>query len=173
METLRFNALLERIAKKDEPAFIELYEEYGKKIKWVAFITLGSRDIVEDILNEVCIRIWNSPHGYVTNPNAYIYQITKNTALNFYKKNLKGSKNNVSLESVAESAAVPDAFAFVEFTALLLGLNETEREIVIRKVMYSYTYPEIAAELKISVGLAHKRYQNALIKLKNESFLKS
>ena len=176
METLRFNALLERISKKDESAFDELYNEFFKKIKWVAFITLGNMTYAEDVLSEVCIKIWNKDHGYIKNPNAWIYQITKNAALTFHKQHVKKYKNNVPLESIAESEVYTkssaETFCFVEFQTMLAGLDEVDREIVIKNVAYSYTFAEIAEEMKISAAAVHKRYQNAREKLK-KVFLKN
>jgi len=170
MEAPKFNELLEQIGKGDQTAFTMLYNEYCEKILYAAFSIVSDRSYAEDISNEVFIKIWNGRNGYVKNPNAWIYKMAKNTALNFYRDNIKKLKNLVPFESVEKSKVTllseNEAFCLMEFQSMLIDLNETDKEIVIMKLFYSYTYPEIAAELRIAVGTVYARYKSALEKIK-------
>jgi len=163
---LKFNIILEKIrASNDEAAFREIYDEYAKKIKAVAFHVLGRWDFGDDILQEVLIRIWNHDK-YVKNPSGWIYKLAANAAHDFYRKNLKDEKNFVPLESVAENADAikteSDTYSEIMFESMLGELGKIDREIVIRKVYFSYTYEEIAVEMKISRTVVYERFQKAL-----------
>ena len=164
MEEAQFNELLAR-AGTDQAAFTALYNAYCKKIKWVAFSVVGDISYAEDVLNEVFLKLWSGKCKYVKNPNAWIYEISRNTALDFYRKHLKGAKSAVSLESLAEGGVAPvacDAFSLAEFQSMIASLDKTDQEILTKKLAFSYTFPEIAAEVRLSVGAVHKRYQKCL-----------
>ncbi|MCL2796506.1 MAG: RNA polymerase sigma factor [Firmicutes bacterium] len=170
MEAFIFNDLLERVAKSDQAAFTTIYNAYCKRVKWVAFSVVGDLNYAEDVVSEVFLKLWDGQNKYVKNPNAWIYEITRNAALDLYRKHIKKGKNAVSLEALCESGATPaaeDSFSLTEFQSMIASFDKTDQEILTKKLAFSYTFPEIAAEVRLSVGAVFKRYQKCLEKLKN------
>jgi len=172
MDAQRFSELQKRIQKSDESALKEIYNEYCKKTRWIAYRIVGNFGFVEDVLNDVLIKVWKSGNKKVKDPDNWIYKTAENTARDYYRKHIKWLKMSVSLDSLSENGTFvkteSETYNYVEFQSLINKLDETEREIIIKKTVFSYTHQEIADELKIPLGTVLWHYQNALKKLKVE-----
>ena len=176
MDAQEFNSILERVRKSnDETAFKKIQDEYTKKIKAVAFHVLNRVDFADDVLQEVLIKIWN--HGRsVANPNSWVGKIATNAAYDYYRNYLTKWENLIPLDFVARSSAAAksenDTYSRVIFDSMLNGLDKTAKEIVVRRVLFSYTFEEIVADLKMPRTVVYEHYEKAKEKLRNNYFKK-
>jgi len=80
--------LLTKLREGDEPAFIQIYNQYRSKIYTYAYQLCKSSDTAEEIVQEVFIKIWQKREqlNLELSFNAYIKKITLNHVLNHLKK---------------------------------------------------------------------------------------
>jgi RNA polymerase sigma-19 factor, ECF subfamily len=81
--------LLHRIQfNNDETAFKEFYKENVFKLFQFAFAFIQSKELAEEIVNDVFLKLWQTRNGLdkINNINVYLYVAVKNTAANYLRK---------------------------------------------------------------------------------------
>jgi len=83
-----------RIAEGDEAAFRELYRLYGRLLFPFLLKLTDSRDITDELIQEVFLRVWLYRHTLPTidHPRAWIFQIGSNQAYTWLQKNMRAAK---------------------------------------------------------------------------------
>lgn len=84
----RLRQLQEGIASGDQAALKELYRLLYKKLVQFAYVLVRSRELSEEVVEDVFIKLWNK-RGHILdiqNLKVYLYIATKNTALNYLSK---------------------------------------------------------------------------------------
>lgn len=91
--------LLIRLQYGDYSAFEIIYSTYKKKIGGNLYRLLKSWDLVEDILQELFIKIWQNRSMLDTNKNfeAYIFNIASNLVNDHFRKVAKDQKLSAEL----------------------------------------------------------------------------
>jgi RNA polymerase sigma-70 factor (family 1) len=82
--TIQLRELQVRIANGDENAFTQLYLHFGKKLNQFAVSLVRSKEIAEELLEDVFVKLWAN-RQYITgieNITVYLYVAVKNMALN-------------------------------------------------------------------------------------------
>jgi RNA polymerase sigma-70 factor (ECF subfamily) len=80
--------LQEGISCGDQEALKELYRLLYKKLVQFAFVLVRSRELSEEVVEDVFIKLWNRRSQIldIQNLKVYLYIATKNTALNYLSK---------------------------------------------------------------------------------------
>jgi RNA polymerase sigma factor (sigma-70 family) len=80
--------LLLRLRDGDYTAFEKIYSNHKKKIAQRLIRLLSSRDLVEDLLQELFIRLWNNRERIdVEKPiEAYLYRIATNLVNDYFRE---------------------------------------------------------------------------------------
>ena len=80
--------LLIQIAAHNESAFRQLFNTHVKKLNHFAFSIVKSREISQEIVDEVFIRLWKNRENAagIKNIKVYLYTAVKNTALNYISR---------------------------------------------------------------------------------------
>jgi RNA polymerase sigma-70 factor (ECF subfamily) len=179
MEAEKFNFLLRLIDRGDEAALVAIQQAYEKQIYWVAFSILHDWHYSRDIANEVMSTLFNKSRKFqnIQSPDACIYDLAKKASCDFYRKYVKKHKCEISIENVPPKDALQylvhiDDYSNMDFMQLLSTLDDTEKEIVIKKISFNYTHTEIASDLKMPVGTIKSKYHDILVKLR-KNLLKS
>jgi RNA polymerase sigma-70 factor (ECF subfamily) len=146
---------LGRVAQGDQAAFAEVYAATSLKLYGIVVRILGRRDLADEVLQEVYVRVWQSAVDYdpaTSSPITWLATIARNRALDEAKR-----KTMVSLEESPELLQVPgddDPSAnfeeMEERRRLYACLNELEpekKEIVLLVYHYGLTREEIARRL--------------------------
>lgn len=86
--TASFKDLQLRISQSDENAFTELYVFFDKRLVHFATGLVRSKEIAEEIVEDVFIRVWNRRVNLndIENIAVYLYVSVKNQALNILSK---------------------------------------------------------------------------------------
>jgi RNA polymerase sigma-70 factor (ECF subfamily) len=73
-----------RIAAGDETAFTQLYLHFGKKLTLFTFSLVRSREIAEELVEDVFVKLWAQRLRItsINNITVYLYVAVKNMALN-------------------------------------------------------------------------------------------
>jgi RNA polymerase sigma-70 factor (ECF subfamily) len=98
------SALLRRVAARDRAAFSALYDVTSAKLYGVVVRILHRRDLADDVLQEVYIRIWERAVDYdggKGSPIAWMAAIARNRALDEVRR-----KAPVSIEDAPETLEV-------------------------------------------------------------------
>lgn len=96
--TESFLSIKTGIARGDENSFELLYHLYFKKLLSFAQTFLNSREIAEEIVEDIFIKIWAKREDVVLiqNLNVYLYKCVKNAALNELHK----QANRIKIEPI-------------------------------------------------------------------------
>lgn len=99
------NALLKRVAQKDRAAFASLYRATSSKLYGVIVRILHRRDIADEVLQEVYVKIWDRAGEFnpsIASPISWMAAIARNRALDEARR-----KRPDSLEDYPEYMETP------------------------------------------------------------------
>jgi RNA polymerase sigma-70 factor, ECF subfamily len=143
-----------------------LLDEHGPAL---ALYAAQWTDAADDCVQEALVELARQ-RVVPENLRAWLYRVVKHRALNA----ARGARRRRERESRAATdrsrtpefagARREEAFAVVE---AVQRLPPDERELVVMRIWGGLSYEEIAAALAISTSSAHRRYQQALEKLRN------
>jgi RNA polymerase sigma-70 factor (family 1) len=82
--TVQVKELQTMIALGNEAAFTQLYLQFGKKLIQFAMSLVRSREIAEELVEDVFVKLWANRQkiGQIENITVYLYVAVKNKALN-------------------------------------------------------------------------------------------
>jgi RNA polymerase sigma-70 factor (ECF subfamily) len=166
---------LERTAQGDRVAFERVYAATSSKLFGIVVCILGRRDLAEEILQEVYIRVWQRAAAYdssVGSPITWLVSIARNRALDEAKR-----KTMRSLDELSEVQQIPnndDPLADYErkeersrVQACLDRLEAEKSEIVRLAYYYGMTREEIAGRVNRPVSTVKTWLRRSLAQLKD------
>lgn len=103
--------LLLLIVKDDQHAFQELYHRYSGRLYSSILRMTKSVELADDILQTVFIKIWENRVNIDTDRSfkSYIYQITKNTIFDWFRKNAKEQSLLSTITLLREEAEISES----------------------------------------------------------------
>ena len=163
---------MEAFKAGDGKAFEELVRRYQRQVANIIYLTLGSREEVQDIAQEVFIRVYRSIEKFEFDASffSWIYRITVNLCIDELRR--RKIKRAFSLDFLTEGALQKEKKSKEEVLASDGILNEEKREIVLdalQKISQEHrqvivlreyeelTYAEIAEYLGISIQAVKSR----------------
>lgn len=152
--------------------FQNLYQDQADAVYRLCLYKTSSKETAEDLVQEAFVRLWNSmSEGKdIDNPKAFLYQITRNLIIDFYRK-----KKAVSLENMSEQGFEPSSndHEQIEHSSeirimlkVVEELDEKYRDIVYMKLVEDMDIGEIAKSLKITTNNATVRLHRGMKYLK-------
>jgi RNA polymerase sigma-70 factor (family 1) len=89
--TVQLKELQIRIAQNDEAAFTQLYLQFGKKLIQFAFSLVRSKEMAEELVEDVFVKIWSGRQtvNEIENITVYLYVAVKNRSLNTLSQKAK------------------------------------------------------------------------------------
>ena len=155
-----------------EQQFLKLYDEYAAPIFRHCYFRVSSRELAEDLTQEAFMRIWNylSQEKTIDNPKAFVYRITDNLIVDYYRK-----KKELSLDVMAEkgfdpagdgAASILDYAAGREAREVLEQLEPIHREVLLLRYVADLPIRDIASIIGESENVVSVRIHRAIQKLK-------
>lgn len=162
------------LKQKDEQAFSYLYDNYAPALNGVINRLVEEKELCEDILQEVFVRIWNNFASYDAAKGrlfTWMINLTRNLTIDTlrskgYKKQRKISGDENSVNSIADATAVTERFDSLGLRKQLNNLKPEQRSILEFAYFNGYTQEEIAKEMGIPLGTVKTRMRNAIIELR-------
>lgn len=147
-----------------EKAFNEIYDEYSYLVFYVAYDMTHDKELSKDITNEVFMKFYEKRYEMVRAKNVkyYLVKSTKNTCLNYLKK----EKPTVELnEDIVGEEETKDNFyellgKFSEF------LDKEELDLLVYRFFYGFKFVDIADLTGVSIDSASGKYRRAIDKIK-------
>lgn len=166
------NEYLKRL-KNGERCLEKFFRAASGYIKFVAFQYLADKSFVDDVVNSTLFKIFANIKSFDENQSgkSWISKITQNEA--YAINNCERKHSHVSLDEISEEVAyTTDDSNKLAFMASLYDsineLSETDRKIVIFRLVNDMTFEEIASILNMYVGTVHKRFQKSAKKINKD-----
>ena len=161
MTEINWPEALTGLRRGETQAFEQLYTALKTPVYTIALRILQDRALAEDVLQEVFLRLYQSPPGEnVRNPRAYVFRMVRNLSID----TLRARPALAGEESLPEQAAPPteDTALRLDIESALAALALRDREIVTLHLNAGLTFREIAGVLSLPLGTALWRYQKAI-----------
>jgi RNA polymerase sigma-70 factor (ECF subfamily) len=157
--------LMRLVARGDTAAFEELIERHQALVLGTVARMLGSNSEVEDIAQQVFIRVWKSAGRYVPRAKftTWVLKITRNLVFNELRRSKRRALVPIQTDPNAEEIQLKDEAAQSPDASLLetelqqaidkaiAELPETQRMAVILRRYQDLSYEQIGDVLNLSV----------------------
>lgn len=169
------HALFLLIKKGDKDAFVVVYHKYHSYLYSLALRYLKNVEAAEEAVQHVFVKLWESTRHIEIEINLknYLYTMTKNYILNYFRDN----KKMVSINYVNAQEEISDGN---DFSTLLEEMQLSEilrqgieklptrkKEICKMKMEGSISNQEIADRMGISIHTVKSHYQEAIKMLRD------
>ena len=177
MKALDDDRIVELYLLRDETAIKQTSEEYGNRLRSLAYGIVNDHQTAEECENDTYMEAWNTipPHE----PRSYLYaflaRITRHIALNFCRDRSRLKRSALICELSAEleqCISAPDDvecriddMVFSETLNGFLGkLEEEKRNIFIRR----YWYLDSIADISKRFALSESKVKTTLCRCRNQ-----
>jgi len=157
--------LMRQVGRGDTRAFEELIQKHQALVAGTVARMLGSNSDVEDIAQQVFIRVWKSARRYVPRAKftTWLLKITRNLVFNELRRTKRHAHVPLQSESGAEDPPLKDEMNLAPDASLLelelqrtieeaiLQLPETQRLALVLRRYEQLSYEQIAEILDLSV----------------------
>ncbi|MDQ3075548.1 MAG: sigma-70 family RNA polymerase sigma factor [bacterium] len=152
--------------------FENIYEEQSDAIFRFCLYKTSNKEQAQDLVQESFVRLWNSMSEKkdIENTKAFLYQITRNLIVDFYRK-----KKALSLDSLQDQGFEPSGIDHKQIenrseinmaVKVIERLDEKYRDVVYLKLIEEMDITEIAKTLKITNNNATVRLHRGMKYLK-------
>ena len=171
MDRITLDNLMLHIARGDEVAFEELYNQTKSGLYSFILSICKNHHLAEDVMQNTYIRIRLSANMYKAGSNtlAWIYTIAKNLTFNELNK----QKHELSIDfddkgsKIGGQYTIDDKVSSPLLNVMKKVLNESETQIISLHLISGFKHREIAEMLDKPLGTVLWTYKNALNKIKN------
>ena len=180
LEPLTDNKLIEQYLQGDAQALDFLIARYLKQVYGFVFKNVGNAGDAEDITQEVFIKVWKNIKKFKLEKNfkPWIFQIAKNTAIDFLRKKktipFSRFENEKGQNALTENIAAKPLNLIEKISdkktlaAAMQNLTEKEQKVINLRNVDGLSFREIAESSNESVNTIKSRYRRSLINLKKE-----
>ena len=166
---IREENLLIAVGKGDEAALRDLYGRFERPLYALAYRWYQDKDLAEDLVQEVTVRIWKKAHTYDLDrgtASAWIFGIARNLATDLARA--KG-RRPTPVEQAPAPESRPwdedDAWRQWEVAKAVTELPHDQQDVVRLAFNHQHTQSEIAQRLDVPLGTVKTRMRLALQKL--------
>lgn len=166
---------LDRTAGGDRVAFGRLYAATASKLYGIVVRILGRRDLAEDILQDVYIRVWQRADEFdpaVGSPIAWLVAIARNRTLDESRRKTMRSLDDCP--ELLQLRSDDDPLANYErdeerrrIQHCLDGLEPEKAQLVLNVYYYGMTHEEIARATNRPVGTVKTWLRRSLMQLRD------
>jgi RNA polymerase sigma-70 factor (ECF subfamily) len=166
-------AALQRTARGDQAAFEEVYAATSVKLFGIILRILGRRDLAEDVLQQVYVRVWERAGEFdpaVASPAEWLVTIARSRALDETRRGATRPLEDCPelLRTLDGSPAEPERSEDrLRLAACLDRLGPEKREVVALAYHYGMTREEIAASTNRPVATVKAWLRQSLAEIKD------
>lgn len=174
LSVIQIQVLQQRLAKDDEVALKNLYDGTADKLFHFAYAIVHSKEMAEEIIEDVFIKVWQKRAHVATIENLvfYLFTTTKNISFNYLRK--YNRKKSVWLDELSlpyyHINASPEDLLITSET--LQGINKAINELpsqcrIIFKLIKEdgLKYKDVAALLNLNIKTVENQMGIAFKKL--------
>jgi RNA polymerase sigma factor (sigma-70 family) len=165
----REDQLILAVAKGDAAALRELYRAFERPLYALGVRWYGDRDLAEELVQEVTLRIWRKADGYDPAKgaaSAWIFGVARNVATDLARsRRRRPTPVENALPPPAEPWNEESAWLAWEVGKAIRRLPLEQQKVIELAYVYQFTHSEIAKTLDIPLGTVKTRIQLGLGKL--------
>jgi RNA polymerase sigma-70 factor (ECF subfamily) len=154
----------------DTLAFERLYRRHVARVHSLARWLLG-RDDVDDVLQDVFIRVWQKLDTFRGNSafGTWLHRLATNVILRRREKlgTEEQRQSGSELELANQAAVGSDAGLVIDIEVAVDRLPHRARQVFVLHDMEGFKHEEIARELEISVGTSRSQLHHARMALRS------
>ncbi|MBQ8731374.1 MAG: sigma-70 family RNA polymerase sigma factor [Oscillospiraceae bacterium] len=163
MDRTDWITLFSRLNNKDFAAFETIYRELRLPVYTVARRIVRAEDLAENIAQEIFLRLLDSPPDpSVKNPRAWVFQMTRNLAIDQLRKEGRRETPPIAEEG-SEDLSIAER---LDLEAAIARLETEQRETLTLHLNCGLSFREIARVTGRSESAAYRRYRAALKSLR-------
>ena len=149
----------------NEEAFEIIYRKYEGLIYYIALSITKNKDDAEEVVQDTFLNMFNSIDTYEEKNKfkQWLMQIARNLSYNKVTRN-KEKDTIKDEEYINKTASNDDSIDYI--LTIKNTLDEISSHIIISKIVYNFSFKEIAKDLNMSVGQVQGIYYQSLKKLK-------
>lgn len=157
---------ISKISEKDQKAFEEIYQTYHKLIYYVIFKMVGNQNDTRELVQDVFVKMYEHINDFKGgNFKYWLVQIAKNHTKNYLSRDLKKQKKIVVDTELVKR--IPDTHSIGQIDDLLSDhFSEETKQIIILKVVFDYSFEDIAQEMVLNKSYVYRSYKASLQTLK-------
>ena len=149
-----------RVRNGDREAFSAIYNEYKQPIFTVIFRIVQSKEMAEDIMQDVFVKLFTSPPDEtVKNPRGWIFRIARNLSIDALRKKMPLNIEDIELIADEESE---NMWFRLDIETAIKKLPVIEREILSLHVNMGMGFREISNIVGLSIPAAYRKYCKAI-----------
>lgn len=170
-------SLMVAVGRFDEGALAEIYERHGGAVFALARRLIKSRELADEVTQEVFLRLWNRPERFDPERGAlrsFLMADTHGRSIDLLRSELS-RRDRERKEHVMEVKPVVDVESEVwtnvaseEVRSAVAGLTEGERKAIELAYFGGYTYRQVAEALGEPEGTIKSRIRTGLKRLKGQ-----
>ncbi len=163
------NELVKRAQEGSDKAFLELFQTYEKDLYRTAYLYVKNQDDALDVVQETAYRAFKKiktlkhPQYFKT----WLIKIAMSCAIDLLRKKKKVVHLNPKHANFIHSEE-EDVPLSVSLKELMEHLNEEEKQMVILKYYYGYTFQEISEIAETPLGTVKSVLYRGLGKLRKK-----
>lgn len=171
MEIIQEQSLLKQVQAGDTTAFGPLYDSYIQDIYRFVSYRVSKKEIAEDLTSQIFLKALEKISSYKVgrgNFRSWLYQITRNSIIDFYRQN-KTTENieDVILSDNEKSKnQIEINIMYHEVQRYLKKLTQDQQEIIILRVWENLNYTEIASILGKSEASCKMNFSRGIKELR-------
>lgn len=162
--------LLSHVAKGNEAAFRQLFEQYWDNVYGVAYAMTKEHAIAKDIVQEVFIKVWKLRETLVEKADfrSFLFIVARNHIFNELRRRKRQDNLVDRLEAYFEerSASAEEKLLYKESTALIEAaiaeLSPQQKEVYLLSREKGWKRQDIADHLRVSIPTVKTHLSRAL-----------
>jgi RNA polymerase sigma factor (sigma-70 family) len=169
-------ALVARMRAGDEQALAELVRVYARALSAEAAVWLETRDLVDDVLQDVFLALWERRDALHTHESlaGYLHRVTRNRAVDLLRNDLATRRlaDIIRTDPAPETVDIPGSERTLEaadvdswLDGALRQLPPSPRQIFLLNYQGGLSYAEIAERLGITQETVRKQIYRATQRL--------
>jgi RNA polymerase sigma-70 factor, ECF subfamily len=166
--------LVVAVARRDAVALGELYQRYGGSLFCAALRVLSARDLAEEVVQDVFVRLWRNPERFDAARGAlrpFLLAQCHGRAVDIVRAEDARRRREVRDANAVktQSTVEDDVLDFVvgeKVREAVGSLCQAEREAISLAYFGGHTYREVASLLDIPEGTAKSRIRSGLARLR-------
>ena len=163
MKEMNLKEYFSKVRQGDKEAFAYIYHELKQPVLTIAYRIVQSKEIAEDVTQDVFVKLFVSPPDpSVRNLRAWIFQMTRNAAIDALRK-----RQCEDIDSVVISDDKLDQHIIRwDVETAVKKLPCTEREILSLRINGELSFDEISRIVGLSLPAVYRRYRKAISTLR-------
>lgn len=159
------DSFIEALKSKDIDAFNYIIDNYSNLIFKVAYGLLNNRELSEECINDVYMKVWNNAEKINISEDKFknwLCTVTKYTAIDMLRKEKKHGKNlSIEKEIIASNNSIEKNFEDIADLRIIKeeinSMDKIDKDIFISRFYYGESIKNISAKLSLSENAVNLR----------------